>query len=199
MPGRTHRKWSVTPVIHPRLTADFQAVLGQSSLSGTYIPCSVKTISGDLDPCVVLVEKSVAMDLAAFGPRGFGFWYQFDNRIMADLAEVASIQSSPYRIPIEIEEIMTKHGPTHAAGFLVRFVFSDEVSYWHASDESLWFATAPEGRSVKDIKNVIFPTAEECKGMWGRRTILKSPAFRWCVYRDAEHLSRRDIREASRI
>jgi hypothetical protein len=169
---------------------EFLALRGNGSQIGAYTPCSVRLQSGQIVPCVVLVEKSAARDLPAFGPRGLGLHYHYDDTIMIDLAGVASIQPSPFRIPVDIEMEMRRHGQTHPAGYLVRFVYNDGMKYWHASDESLWFASAPEGRLVKDVSSVEFPTIEEYNGVWSRETILKSPAFKWCVYDDRESRSR---------
>ena len=151
-------------------------------VNNDYVAASAELRNAVHEPRVVFVESSHAKRERLFDSYGFGASYAFDDSRMVPVEDVVAIKESPQRLPVDIERMMYAHGPTHAAGYLVRFVTGKGAEFWHASDELPWFVATPEGVIARDIVDVRFPDPSEYDGVWEREHIFSQPKGKWCLY-----------------
>lgn len=167
----------------PRMSAELiSALRGVPHLDDRYVPCAVKQNDKSESPCVVFVERDFAKDEMLFGPKGLGIYFRFDPDRMIEVASVAEVRISPFKLPLPIEKMLREHGPTHAAGYLAKLVLKDGKTYWHAWGEQPWFVSLPEGYRTHDLIDVVFPSEDESRNVWSSETVASEPRFRWCVY-----------------
>ena len=153
---------------------------------GDYYPASATLRDGEIEPCVMFVEKDSTARKNQFRQRGFiRKWYLFDDFHMIDAELVGGVIVSPFVTPARIFRLIHKNpNPRFGYGPFV-FRLRDGTEFIHCFGNFIEFCSVPEGYTAEDIISV--EDVDEYYDSWkDPRPTLKPTPFKWCVFRKPE-------------
>jgi hypothetical protein len=114
-----------------------------------YYPCAVYTTTGQLLPCVYIVEENAYF-------QQWGVWPEDDRaKRSIPLHEVSSIAEAPNRLPLRYAHHLHTAGETGMGYHAFKLLFRDGTTQSYTAGNALDFVNFPEGLGREDIIQVI--------------------------------------------
>lgn len=138
-----------------------------------YRPCQVKLQNGEIIDRVYVAEVVTYMEIWGIMPD--------EDKAKKHLLieEVAEIQESPSRMPVELANKLYEAGETGMGYCLYKMKLDNGQTIDVSSGNEVDFPPIPNGFTTKNIKEV-FPH------QGSRKNNVSSPEYTWCLFKDAK-------------
>jgi hypothetical protein len=166
---------SVVPVISASLAEQVAAVPPANHPSLAYKPCAVTLHDSTVRDYVYVQEVNAYLATWGILPA--------DNSGAPEvaLADVASITSSPSRLPPEIAEAIYREGESGMGYYKFELVFSDGETAPCVTGDAVDFVRLPDGRAPSDV--VAVNRLERSDDRWSAAE-ARLVDYAWCLYRE---------------
>jgi hypothetical protein len=134
-----------------------------------YSPCRVRLRSGEVLPCVYVVEESAFLAV----------WGDDPSRPFLDISQVASIEDSPARLPADLANILYMAGESGMGYFIFTVHLQDGRTVAFLTGGAVDFPDWPPGI---DPAEAISVEPHVGRDQFQRSQSRNPPHYVWCLY-----------------
>jgi hypothetical protein len=161
------------PLLRPDLRAQWEAIAPSNDQNLEYRPCSTMLKSGDVIPCVYVVDAQAYITT-------WGVWPEDDpGKQCVRVEDVVSIMESPFRLPAVFANELYRVGESGMGYCAFTIVFSDGAEVPYVSGNALDFVSLPNGKTMGDIVRVLPHKGRD-------RHPLRGLKYQWCLFGSGE-------------
>jgi hypothetical protein len=151
----------------------WDAIVPSISQSLEYRPCSATLESGEVVPCVYVMDAQAYIST-------WGVWPEDDpGKQYIRVEDVVSIAESPFRLPAAFANALYRAGESGMGYCAFTVVFSDGAEVPYVSGNALDFISLPDGRTMADIVRVLPHKGRD-------QPSIGTPKTYWCLFGSGE-------------
>lgn len=157
------------PLLRAELREQLQKIEPSNDGMMSYFPCMVALSTGEQIDCVYFAEADSYIKV-------WGIWPDDDKgKQFIKIENVASVHSSPSRLPVHLAQKMYKAGESGMGYCIFTLRFNDSSTQVYLSGNAVDFVSLPVGKTMADVVDLLPNKGHNQKYM-------QAPKYHWCLF-----------------